>query len=122
MGKSESLGVEADFGKAVKLRRVECGYTQEELAYRAQAARSFVSGIERGAAKASIATVWKLAQAMDCKPSELWEVAQRIYYSVEMVQPLTTFKEGLWLAESEPTDACFIWSLQMPIRSRRRSR
>lgn len=49
------------FGKAVKLRRVEMDLNQEALADKAGLARSFVSGIERGATKASIESVWRLA-------------------------------------------------------------
>ncbi|ARU26084.1 helix-turn-helix domain-containing protein [Cellvibrio sp. PSBB006] len=69
------------FGKAVKLRRVEVDLTQEALADKAGLARSFVSGIERGATKASIESVWRLANALDCSPSDLWVVAERLYFS-----------------------------------------
>ncbi|WP_092021224.1 helix-turn-helix domain-containing protein [Marinobacter zhejiangensis] len=69
------------FGRAVKIRRVEIGLSQEELADQAGLARSFVSGIERGAAKATIVSVWKIADALSCKPSNLWETAERIYLS-----------------------------------------
>lgn len=41
-------------------------------------ARSFVSGIERGTVNASLESIWKLAQALRCKPSDLWLVAERL--------------------------------------------
>lgn len=69
------------FGKAVKLRRVEVDLSQEALADKAVLARSFVSGIERGATKASVESVWKLANALDCRPSDLWTTAERLYFS-----------------------------------------
>lgn len=69
------------FGKAVKLRRTELELSQEALADRAELARSFVSGIERGAASASVASVWKLSRALDCMPSDLWLEAERIFRS-----------------------------------------
>ncbi|MFA6698919.1 MAG: helix-turn-helix transcriptional regulator [Thiomicrospira sp.] len=69
------------FGKAVKIRRVELGINQEELAHRAGMARSFVSGIERGVVKASIDSAWKLARALKCNPSDLWVVAERIHFT-----------------------------------------
>lgn len=69
------------FGKAVKLRRVELDLSQEALADKAELARSFVSGIERGATKASIESVWRLASALDCRPSDLWITAERLYFS-----------------------------------------
>lgn len=68
------------FGKAVKLRRVELDLSQEALADKADLARSFVSGIERGSTRASIETVWRLANALDCRPSELWLAAERLYF------------------------------------------
>jgi len=76
-GEKPNLG-EA-FGRAVKLRRVEAGFTQEELAYRSQLARSFVSGVERGSVKATITTVWKLAMGLKCQPSQIWLAAEKIY-------------------------------------------
>jgi transcriptional regulator with XRE-family HTH domain len=69
------------FGKAVKMRRVEVDMSQEALADKADLARSFVSGIERGATKASVESVWRLASALGCRPSDLWKTAERLYFS-----------------------------------------
>lgn len=69
------------FGKAVKLRRTELDLNQETLADQAGLARSFVSGVERGAASASVTSVWKLSQALNCMPSDLWLEAERILMS-----------------------------------------
>ena len=66
------------FGKAVKLRRTELDMSQEELANQAGLARSFVSAVERGQAQASIGSIEKLVQALDCLPSDLWLSAERI--------------------------------------------
>lgn len=66
------------FGKAVKIRRVEIGISQEELAHKAEFARSFLSAIELGRKGASIQSVWRLAQALDCMPSQLWLTAERL--------------------------------------------
>ncbi|MFB2758498.1 helix-turn-helix domain-containing protein [Shewanella xiamenensis] len=82
MNDDEVLKMGMAFGRAVKLRRVEVGFNQEELADKAELARSFVSSVERGVAKASIASiasVWKLAQALNCHPSDLWITAERLY-------------------------------------------
>ncbi|MBB5320979.1 helix-turn-helix domain-containing protein [Marinobacter oulmenensis] len=81
MNAEEVERVGGAFGRAVKLRRVEVGYTQEELAERAQLARSFVSGVERGTVKATVATVWKLAKGLHYSPSKLWAAAEEIYHS-----------------------------------------
>jgi ribosome-binding protein aMBF1 (putative translation factor) len=66
------------FGKAVKLRRVECDLSQEALAEKADFARSFVSAVELGNKSASVNSVWRLSQALGCKPSELWSTAERL--------------------------------------------
>lgn len=69
------------FGLAVKIKRIEMRLNQDALAFEAGMARSFVSGIERGVAKASIDSVWKLATALNCRPSDLWLEAERIYFA-----------------------------------------
>lgn len=74
------------FGKAVKLRRVEVDLSQEALADKAELARSFLSGIERGTTKASIESVWRLANALDCRPSDLWITAERLYFSSPLAE------------------------------------
>jgi transcriptional regulator with XRE-family HTH domain len=66
------------FGKAVKLRRVELDLSQEELAERADFARSFVSAVELGSKSASVSSVWRLSQALGCQPSDLWLTAERL--------------------------------------------
>ena len=71
------LEIEMAFGKAIKLRRVEIDITQEALALKSGLARSFVSGVERGAVKASIRSVWSIAAGLECRPSDLWLVAER---------------------------------------------
>lgn len=72
------MEISVAFGKAVKIRRVEVGISQEALADKAGLARSFLSGIELGTKMASIISVWKLAEALDCRPSDLWLTAERL--------------------------------------------
>ncbi len=81
MNGSDVEKVSLAFGKAVKLRRVEVGYNQEELAFHSGLARSFVSGIERGVAKASTFSVWKIAKALNCQPSDIWLKAEGLYFN-----------------------------------------
>lgn len=66
------------FGKAIKIKRVEVGMTQDNLAAQANLARSFVSGVERGTVKATTVSVWKLSTALKCLPSDLWSIAQTL--------------------------------------------
>ena len=75
------VDIQGAFGKAIKLRRTELDFSQEELADASKLARSFVSGVERGQSNASTASVWKLALALECMPSDLWLSAERIFQS-----------------------------------------
>lgn len=77
------MEISTAFGRAVRLKRVELDMKQEELAFKAEMARSFLSGIERGTVKASIDSVLKLANALGCRPSDLWLVAERLHYGQE---------------------------------------
>ncbi|MFZ5699636.1 MAG: helix-turn-helix domain-containing protein [Pseudomonadota bacterium] len=72
------MDVAEAFGRAVKARRAEQGITQEALADKGDMARSFVSGLERGEKAPTVHTVWKLAKALDCKPSDLWLTTERL--------------------------------------------
>lgn len=69
------------FGRAVKARRAELGMTQEDLSDKGEVARSFVSGMERGEKAPTVNTVWKVAKALDCAPSDLWLTAERLMES-----------------------------------------
>lgn len=73
------MDISIAFGKAVKIRRVEVGISQEALADKAGLARSFLSGIELGTKSPTILSVWRLAEALDCKPSDLWLTAERLF-------------------------------------------
>ncbi len=72
------MDVAEAFGRAVKARRAELGITQEDLAHKGEVARSFVSGLERGEKAPTVRTVWKLARALDCNPSDLWQTTERL--------------------------------------------
>lgn len=78
MGRGFQVDIAVAFGKAVKIRRVEVGISQEALADKADLARSFLSAVELGRKNASINSVWDLAKALDCKPSDLWLTAERL--------------------------------------------
>lgn len=73
------MDISIAFGKAVKIRRVEVGISQEALADKAGLARSFLSGIELGTKSPTVLSVWRLAEALDCHPSDLWLTAERLF-------------------------------------------
>lgn len=92
VARGNALEIEVAFGKAVKIRRVELGISQIELAVEGEFSRSFLSGIERGAKAATTTTVWRLAQALKCNPSDLWLTAERLVLEEKNAQPATNQK------------------------------
>lgn len=58
-------------GLLIRAQRRERGWSQEELADRADLHRTFVSSIERGTKNATLNSVHTLAKALDMTVSEL---------------------------------------------------
>jgi len=65
------------FGEVLRDRRRQCGLSQEALALSAEVDRTFVSQIERGIRQPALGTLWKLAEALDTRPSELLAGVER---------------------------------------------
>lgn len=59
------------FGQVIKQLREEKGLSQQELADYAEVDRTNVSDLERGIHHPSLTTVYKLAEILEIKPSEL---------------------------------------------------
>ncbi|WP_303719175.1 helix-turn-helix domain-containing protein [Brevundimonas naejangsanensis] len=60
-------------GRNIRRRRHALGISQEELAFRAEMKRSYVSGIELGNRKPSIDALERLAGALHVDPRTLLE-------------------------------------------------
>ena len=58
-------------GANVRLWRKRLGVSQEELAFRAELHRTYVSGVERGVRNPTIVIVGRLAKALDIEPAAL---------------------------------------------------
>lgn len=58
-------------GQVVKRLRTEKGVTQEVLSGFAGVARTHLTMIENGSKQANFETLWRIALALDMKPSEL---------------------------------------------------
>ena len=67
-----------DISVRLMARRAELGMTQEVLASKTDISRAHVSGIERGVHNTSVSAVYKIAEALDCLPSDLWLTAERL--------------------------------------------
>jgi len=69
--------VHAAWGAAFRELRIERGLSQERLAQLANLDRTYVSGIERGERNATLASIVKLADALDLRVSEIAARAER---------------------------------------------
>lgn len=66
-------------GETIRNLRKERGLSQDVLSGLAGIARTHLTMIENGTKQANFETIWKLANALDMKPSELVaEMEQRI--------------------------------------------
>ena len=70
----EGLDPAVAFGRVLRRLRIEKGLTQEQLALEADLQRNYVSLMERGRNQPSLTTLFKLAKALDRKPSAMVEL------------------------------------------------
>ena len=59
------------FGVVISRLRVQKGLTQESMSGLAGIARSHLAALEKGEKTAKLDTVWRIAEALGMKPSEL---------------------------------------------------
>lgn len=78
-GDKESL--EAVFGKEVARLRKRMGISQEELAFRAEVHRTYISQIERGLKSPTLTVILKLARAVKVRVSRLLSLVERRFYT-----------------------------------------
>lgn len=60
-----------DFAKVLKSLRIKRSFSQEELAYRSNLDRTYISMLERGIHLPTLTSLFALAQALDMKPSDM---------------------------------------------------
>ena len=65
------MDVQRRLGLRVQQLRTAKGWSQEELAYRADLHRTYVSGVERGVRNPTITVVEKLTKALGCTYADL---------------------------------------------------
>ncbi|WP_166370288.1 helix-turn-helix transcriptional regulator [Psychromonas sp. SA13A] len=58
-------------GTQIKIIRVKKGFTQQEVALRADLTPSYMSRIEKGSVSTSVEKLCRIAHAMECLPAEL---------------------------------------------------
>lgn len=66
-----------DAGKRIKVLRIQKGYSQEDLASRADLSIPYLSNIENARSKASLSTFLKLANALDVTLNDFFYNSQK---------------------------------------------
>lgn len=61
------------FGRRLRVLRRERGLSQEELAWKADSELSQISRMERGIVNAGLSQVFKIAEALNVHPRELFD-------------------------------------------------
>ena len=65
------------FGRVVRSLRLQAGFSQERLAQEADLARNYVGEVERGEKSPTLDVIEALAWALDKKPHDLVEQAEK---------------------------------------------
>ena len=60
------------FGANVRTQRESLNISQDELAARAKLHRTYVGSVERGERNISLLNILRLAEALECRPSDLF--------------------------------------------------
>ena len=67
------MDIKKQFGKKVKLFRIEKGWSQEKLALTADLDRTYIPSIEKGERNVSIEVIYKLAKALNIDVIDLFK-------------------------------------------------
>jgi transcriptional regulator with XRE-family HTH domain len=64
--------VKKQYGRAIRQRRQELGWSQEHLAAQARLHRTYVADVERGQRNISLENIIKMAEALQLTPGEFF--------------------------------------------------
>ena len=73
----EDKRVTSAFGAAVRTARIRRNVSQEALGDLCELDRTYISGIERGVRNPTVLSIWRIAAALQVRPSELFQDAER---------------------------------------------
>lgn len=65
--------IDREFGKIIRIKRVKCGLSQEQLAEKAELHRTYISQLERGIKSPTLKTIFRISRALSVSPQELIE-------------------------------------------------
>lgn len=68
--------IELTFAKVLKSMRIRRKMSQEELAFRSDLDRTYISMLERGIHQPTISTLFALAKALNIKPSDMIKLVE----------------------------------------------
>ena len=106
----------ATLGAAIRNRRYELGLSQEELAWRAGLNRTYVTDVERGARNLSLATIDKLADALQSPLSVLLRGVDKARGRFHGVGPDEPAQVDILFVEDNPRD------VELTLRALRQAR
>ena len=78
MSGSSSITPQEAFRQALRGIRLAAGLSQEQLGLESGVQRNFISLIETGQNQPTITTIFKLATALDIKPSRMVAAAEKL--------------------------------------------
>ncbi|CAH1214789.1 hypothetical protein PAECIP111893_03849 [Paenibacillus plantiphilus] len=73
------MNIEFLFAKVLKSLRIKNKLNQEELAFRSNLDRTYISMLERGFHQPTLTTIFALAKALDIKPSDMIKLVEFEY-------------------------------------------
>lgn len=74
------MKIEKAFGIILKNIRKSKGFSQKELAFASELERTYISMLERGIKSPTIHTLFKIASALEIKPSHIIEQVEELIY------------------------------------------
>lgn len=77
------MTIELSFAKVLKFMRIKRKMSQEELAFRSDLDRTYISMLERGIHQPTITTLFALSKALNIKPSEMIKLVEFDYCEVD---------------------------------------
>ena len=78
MSGNNQLTPDVAFGRALRSLRLTAGLSQEQLGLESGVQRNFISLIETGRNQPTVSTIFKLASALQVKPSKLVAAAEKL--------------------------------------------
>ena len=72
------MKIKEKFGLRIRELRLDLGISQEELAFRSDLHRTYISSIEKGNRNVSLINIEKLSNALECEIVDLFKLNRRI--------------------------------------------